>query len=143
MTEMKKLSRQPIRRIRERGIALVIALMAMAVLTSVGFALMLSSSTDTLIHANFRSSEIAFYGSRGGLEEIRGRLGPDAVPAALLVAPPNLTSATYIRTNPAINPTNPGCTVNTPAGAVNCYDRTTPLTPNVTFAPSVQDAGAV
>ena len=143
MTNRNFLNQQPPRRIRERGIALVIGLLAMGVLTAVGFALMLSSSTETLIHANFRSSETAFYASRGGLEEIRGRMGPNALPAILIPAPPNTTTATYIRMNAAINPTQAGCTFNTPVGAINCFDPDAALTPTVNYALTAQDAGQV
>ena len=50
---------------REKGVALVVALLAIAVLTGIGFALMLSSSTETLIHGNFRQSSLALYAAPG------------------------------------------------------------------------------
>ena len=117
MKDIKYGNRQPIRRNREQGIALVIALLAMGVLTSVGFALMLSSSTETLIHANFRSSSIAFYASWGGVEEARGRMGPSVADADLIPAPADVDSYTYIR-NGNIDPTSSGCTFN----GRDCYD---------------------
>ncbi len=143
MTNKKIFNQQPIQRNQERGIALIIALLAMGVLTAVGFALMVSSSTETLIHANFRSSEMAFYASRGGLEEIRGRMGPNAVPAIQIPAPPNTTTATYIRLNPGIDPTVVPCLFNTPVGPIDCVDPTRALTPTVNFRPTAQDAGQV
>ena len=136
-------NQQPARRNQERGIALIIALLAMGVLTSVGFALMLSSSTETLIHANFRSSNRAFYASRGGLEEIRGRMRPDAVPAVQIPALLNTTTAAYIRLNAGIDPTQAGCTFNTPVGPINCWDPTSALTPTVNFWDTAQDAEEV
>ncbi|MCZ6489889.1 MAG: pilus assembly PilX N-terminal domain-containing protein [Acidobacteria bacterium] len=142
MTNKQLLNQQPARRNRERGIALIIALLAMGVLTSVGFALMLSSSTETLIHANFRSSERAFYASRGGLEEIRGRMGPDALPAIQIPAPADTNTATYIL-NGAIDPSQDGCTFTTPVGNINCEDPQRALTLTRNFVPTVQDAGQV
>ncbi|MCZ6750313.1 MAG: pilus assembly PilX N-terminal domain-containing protein, partial [Acidobacteria bacterium] len=142
MTNKQLLNQQPARRNRERGIALIIALLAMGVLTSVGFALMLSSSTETLIHANFRSSERAFYASRGGLEEIRGRMGPDALPAIQIPAPADTNTATYIL-NGAIDPSQDGCTFTTPVGDINCEDPQRALTLTRNFVPTVQDAGQV
>ena len=66
-----------IRRNGEKGMALVVALLAIMVLTGIGFALILSSSTETLIHGNFRQSGLALYAARAGVEEARGRLGQD------------------------------------------------------------------
>ena len=40
----------------ERGVALVIALMAMLLMTALGMALMLVSETETMIGANYRDS---------------------------------------------------------------------------------------
>ena len=79
-----------IRRNGEKGMALVVALLAIVVLTSIGFALILSSSTESLIHGNYRQSGLAFYAARAGVEEARGRMGPDLgiVSPAVPPAPP-------------------------------------------------------
>ena len=53
-------SRLVTRRLRrasdERGIALVVALLVMCLLTALGMALMLTSQTETMISANYRDS---------------------------------------------------------------------------------------
>ena len=110
----------------ERGVALIIALLAITLLMGVGFALMLSSSTESMIHSSFRRDSLALFAARGGLEEARGRLGPDAKPATTnpltsVKIPPcdpvspcpvaNLTpgDAYYIQLNTSITPTT-ACT---------------------------------
>jgi len=52
----------------DAGVALVIALMAMFLLTALGAALVLNSSTELAIAGNFRASEEAFYAADGAAE---------------------------------------------------------------------------
>ncbi len=115
----------------EQGVALVVALLAMVVISGLGFALLLSSSTESLINSNFRQSTLAYFAARAGTEEARGRLGPDALPQTnnlssvaipcssgatcpplfnAATGVPDLTRAYYIRLNAAIDPTNATCT---------------------------------
>lgn len=132
-----------IRRTGERGAALIIALLAITVITGVGFALILSSSTEALIHGNFRGAGLVLMAARGGVEEARGRLGPDAAPAVKICgleapadctctgggcggAPPLLSTinkAVYIR-NGAIDPGNPACSFRGVPG--DCWDANAP-----------------
>ncbi len=133
----------------ERGVALIIALLAITLLMGIGMALMLSSSTESMIHASFRRDSLAFFAAGGGLEEARGRMGPDAAPATTspstsIKLPPcnppspcpaadlTTTSAYYIRLNSSINPTT-SCTYL----GMNCADLNPP-TGTVTFFPTTQ-----
>ncbi len=52
----------------ESGIALIISLMAMLFMMALGTALMLSTTTETRITSNFRSSSEALYAADAGLE---------------------------------------------------------------------------
>ena len=54
----------------ERGVALVIALLAMVLMTALGMALMLVSETETLISANYRDSVEAGYAADAGIERV-------------------------------------------------------------------------
>ncbi len=54
----------------ERGVALVIALLAMVLMTALGMALMLVSETETLIGANYRDSVEASYVADAGIERV-------------------------------------------------------------------------
>ena len=98
-----------IRRNGEKGMALIVALLAITVITGIGFALMLSSSTEGLIHGNFRQSGLALYAARAGVEEARGRMGPD-LGLATTPAPP-IKICGYAEP-PAALPT--GCPTSTP-----------------------------
>jgi hypothetical protein len=55
---------------RERGVALVVILMAMLFLMALGLALVLNTSTEALVAANFRSSQMAFYAAEAGIERV-------------------------------------------------------------------------
>jgi hypothetical protein len=58
----------------QMGIALLIAIFVLMLVSVVAMALMLSSSTETALGSNFRSSSSAYYAALAGLEEGRGRL---------------------------------------------------------------------
>jgi hypothetical protein len=61
------LSAPALRRRGERGAALVIAILVLAILTVIGIALMLVTSTESRIAANEWSVNRAFYGSDAGI----------------------------------------------------------------------------
>ncbi len=52
----------------QRGAALVTALMAMLLLTALGLALVLTTTTETMIAGNYRNSQEALYAADAGLE---------------------------------------------------------------------------
>jgi hypothetical protein len=54
----------------ERGIALIIALMAMMLLTALGVALVMVTNTETQIAANFRDGQEALYAADAGVERV-------------------------------------------------------------------------
>lgn len=88
----------------ESGIALAIAILVLLVLSTVVAGLMIMSTTETRISANFRDESRAFFAARGGLEEARDRLragSPNSLNANLPAALPGTaaTSVLYI-TNP-------------------------------------------
>lgn len=60
----------------EQGMALLIALFALLLLSAVGLAMMYSSTTETSINSNFRDKQIAAYASVSGALEARDRLQP-------------------------------------------------------------------
>ena len=66
---------QPLRRRRgERGAALVIAILVLAILTVIGIALMLLTSTESRIAANEWSVNRAFYASDAGVRWATGEI---------------------------------------------------------------------
>ena len=54
----------------ESGIALVVALMTMVLMMALGAALVLITSSETMIAANFRVSQEAFYAADAVFERI-------------------------------------------------------------------------
>lgn len=74
----------------EDGIALLIAIFVLLLISVVAIALLVSSGTETALGANYRSSSTVYYAALAGLEETRGRLLPknpnSLVPSSI---PPN------------------------------------------------------
>jgi hypothetical protein len=60
--------RSQLRRSGEEGVALVLALMAVLLLSGLGFALVMTTSTETMIAGNYRNSTEALYATDAGLE---------------------------------------------------------------------------
>ena len=58
----------------ERGMALLLTLFALLLLSGVGLFLIVSSTTETRIDANYGSGLRAYYSARSGLEEVRDRM---------------------------------------------------------------------
>jgi len=87
---------------RERGVAMLIAIFALLLISVVAIALIVSSGTDSALASNYRTSASAYYASLAGIEEARGRLlATNANPIALPATPMGLTNVVYI-----INPLN-------------------------------------
>ncbi|HET9183079.1 MAG TPA: hypothetical protein VFP59_13160 [Candidatus Angelobacter sp.] len=105
---------------RERGSALLIAMIALALLLAVGFIMTFSTMAETRIDGNFRLHKQSYYASHAGLEEVRDRMRlnshtpgglSDLLPQGI---PGAASSALYV-----INPAG-GETVN-PADTANKY----------------------
>ena len=58
----------------ERGAALIIALLAMLLLTALGLALILTTTTETKITANYRDGQEALYAADAGIERVMQEL---------------------------------------------------------------------
>jgi len=101
------------KRRREGGIALLISIFVLLLISVVAIALIVSSGTETSLAGNYRSSTNVYYAALAGLEEARGRLlrnSPDYVlkADANFLPPPGTPLAIgdvrYIfNPNPALN----------------------------------------
>ncbi len=60
----------------ERGIALLISIFILLLISVVAIALIVSSGTESALAGNYRSSTGVYYAALAGLEEARGRLRP-------------------------------------------------------------------
>src|SRR5215467_5117976 len=61
---------------QERGIALLLTIFGLLLLTAIAAAMMFSSDSETTISVNYRDKEIANYAALSGLQEARDRLHP-------------------------------------------------------------------
>jgi hypothetical protein len=98
---------------KDRGIALLLSVLALLLLSAVAAGMIYMASTENSIAANFKSEETEYFAARAGIEEIRDRMIPSNGVAPYninsLLAPLNLPSSTnpyviYILQN---NPTTP------------------------------------
>jgi hypothetical protein len=94
---------------REAGIALLISIFVLLLISVVAIALVVSSGTESALAGNYRASTGVYYSALSGLEEARGRLltkNPDAFkttnPAGFL--PPTGTALNMGDTYYLINP---------------------------------------
>ena len=71
---------------RQRGVALLMALLALLLLSAIGLGMMYSTGTDTVINANYRDKQLAMYASMAGVQEARDRIQPVNTVAAIAVA---------------------------------------------------------
>ena len=97
-------------KLSERGVALIVALLTLLLLSAMLMGMIVASNSETNISSNFRDEQTAFFAARAGIEEVRDRLRPTATNP--------LSSTTYFTTSPAplpgapsgvlyvINPTN-------------------------------------
>jgi len=58
----------------ERGVALIISLLVLLLITAVGTGMIVMSNTETNVSANFRDEQTAYFAAKGGIEEVRDRL---------------------------------------------------------------------
>src|SRR5947208_15298915 len=68
---MRKINRQ-----REQGIALLLSILCLLLLTAVAAGMMYLSATETAINGNFKSEESGYFAARAGVEEVRDRILP-------------------------------------------------------------------
>jgi len=87
----------------ERGIALLIVLMALFLVSAIGMGMIYMSNTETSVNQNYRDTQLAFFAMRGGLEEMRDRMRSNSVtPITLPAAMPSTTAGSIVYiTNPS------------------------------------------
>ena len=92
---------------RERGVALLVALFALLLLSAIGLGMMYSADTETYINANYKDKQVANYAAVAGLQEGRDRLQPatgDLARANGLTGPTGLPSTSSANVIYIINP---------------------------------------
>ena len=66
---MKKRSRKS-----EDGIAMLMALLALMILTAIAVGLVYMTNTETMVNSNYRSEQVAYFAAKSGMEEARDRM---------------------------------------------------------------------
>jgi len=97
---------------REHGIALLVSLFALSILSLIGLGIMLSSTTEVLISTNFKNSRAGYFAAEAGTEEARYRISGNAAGGNAITPPANATTAIYIRANASIDPTSGSASTN-------------------------------
>jgi Tfp pilus assembly protein PilX len=91
----------------QRGIALVLAIFTLMLISVIATSLILMTGTSAAIKANYKSSMQAFYDAKAGLEEGRSRLWPGN--------PASVSNCVFIGGNPM--PVNQVCYITNPDAA--------------------------
>jgi hypothetical protein len=81
---------------REQGVALLLSILCLLLLTAVAAGMMYLSATETAINGNFKNEEAAYFAARAGVEEVRDRILPanaNTISASLPTALPSGTNA--------------------------------------------------
>ena len=71
----------------EAGIALLISIFVLLLISVVAIALIVSSGTESALAGNYRNATGVYYAALAGLEEARGRLLPKNSTAFTITAP--------------------------------------------------------
>jgi len=85
------------KRHQEKGSSLLLAILALLLLSAIAAGMAFMSGTETKINANFKAEEAAYFAARAGIEEVRDRMlpaNPNTINALLPTLPP--TAATNI-----------------------------------------------
>lgn len=87
---------------KERGVALLIALLALLLISAVGLGMVYMSNTETTINSNYKDTQSAFFSMRGGLEEMRDRMRSNSpAPITLPTVMPGAANSILYITNPS------------------------------------------
>jgi hypothetical protein len=86
-------------RTKESGFSLIVALLALMLLSAIAIGMMFQASTETWVSSNFKAEENAYFAARAGVEEARDRMratsaNPIVLPTGL---PPAAGSVLYIK----------------------------------------------
>jgi Tfp pilus assembly protein PilX len=94
----------------ERGVALVVALLTLLLISAILMGMIVASNSETNISTNFRDEQTAFFAARAGIEEVRDRLRPNATNSlsttAFFTAAPTPLPGAVNGVLYVINPTN-------------------------------------
>ena len=96
----------------ERGMALLLCILSLMVLTAIAVGLMYMTNSETQINDNYKNSEQAYFAALAGLQNVRERMSPASTGAHAIAnlptaMPGNTNSILYV-----VNPRNASDAVN-------------------------------
>lgn len=132
--------RTTIRRGDERGIAMLVAIMAVVLLAIIGLGFMFMADTENSINNSYKDAQKSYFASRAGLEDVRLLLIPPD-PKTGLGAGPLYNQAAALIMPTAVNP--PGQTgvlyIENPNGPADTVDPTTTTGATLAANPTLDD----
>src|SRR3954468_18135657 len=67
----------------DRGIALLLSVLALLLLSAVAVGMIYMASTENSIAGNFKNEETEYFAARAGIEEVRDRVIPGTAPYSI------------------------------------------------------------
>lgn len=58
----------------ERGVAMIMALLALMVLSAIAVGLVYMTNTETMVNSNYRAEQVSYFAAKAGMEEARDRM---------------------------------------------------------------------
>ncbi len=110
---------------QQAGVAMIVAIVGLLLLTAVAAGMILLSNSETSVDANYRDQQVAMFAAKAGLQEARDRiLSANANPITLPTVLPGASgvSAAYIVAS-GVQPWSTSNTVSTQAGDISTYDK--------------------
>src|SRR5205085_9725704 len=88
----------------ERGIAMLVVLFALILVSAIGLAMMFSMNSETGVNSGFRQSNLSYFAARSGVEEMRDRMripvASGGISDILPAVPIGLAGSVVYLTNP-------------------------------------------
>jgi hypothetical protein len=105
MIILNRINREQSSRHHQRGVALLMALIALLIIGAITAGTILLTSTETSISSNFRDEQLAFFSAKAGIEEARDRMQTGVTntlrTASLPTTLPGTTGSVLYILNPA------------------------------------------
>src|SRR5207237_8213151 len=100
----------------ERGIAMLVVLFSVLLLTVIGLGMMYSTNMESSINSNYRDKQGSLYAALAGLQEARDRIqpathnivAPTSLPGFIATTSAGSAGLIYIVANNSVDPTNAG-----------------------------------
>lgn len=105
----------------QSGVALLVALFAILVVSAIGMAMMYSSNTETMVNDNYRRNQQLYFAARAGIEEARVRLWSGAGSSAISI-PTALPSTSAANVTYLLNPSSTTESVTPWSSSTNYFD---------------------